>query len=875
MDVGKGLLIWNAIAAGDFNKDNRLDFAASVAMQNQIVIFFGNGNGTFGNEKSYQLKSCADVRSIVVDDFNSDTHLDLAFCCPNTNNVGVLFGNSNGEFWSQTTYPTMENSYASSLIVGDFNGDYKLDMVIAVPFRNILGVLMSYYRADFAIEKKYTISFSPQPYAVAVADFNNDTISDLVVVNSGTKNIGIQLGSGNGSFGSEITYPINPNSFPQYVNVGDLNRDHQMDIVIVDSKDDSIHIFLGDGTGTFGSMLTYSMGFQSSPTSVAIANLNNDQWFDLIVTNQGTDSLGIVYGYQYSTFGLHQIYLNSNGSYPRSVSVADIDNDNRLDIVVGNYFAGTIGIFFGDGNGSFSIEKTYFIGSNCHPRSMAVADMNKDGFLDIITGNVGTESISILLGDANQTFATKIIHSIEPNSTPSAIIVNDINNDDRLDVVMADDTRNNIGVFLGLGNGSLSFVATYSTGIGSQPNSIVVGDLNNDRYSDIVVANIGTGVVGIFQGYGNGSFTSQTIYLLRKSSRPSSVALYDFNDDHQLDIAVADSLFSYIQIFMGFGNGSFLKSKQYFTDSTFFPFYLIVNDFNDDHQLDIAVLGAEINAFIILFGTEGEDFLVGKKHDTSNTYSFKTMAAGDLNNDSRLDLVVANMDNGIIDVFLQNGNEPFASPATIVMGVGSKPHSIAVDDFDHDHRSDIVVTNYGSDNIAIILSSELDASTHSIRYSTGIGSRPSGVVIGHFDDDNHLDIAVIKSATDAIILFQGYGNGSFLALRSYSIGSGSAPHSIAVADLNNDHRMDLVIANAGTNNILILFGFGNGTFGNETRHSMGYNSRPYSVAVGDFDRDGWMDMAVANFGADYVEILLQPCLIVSSAHEESATRKAF
>jgi FG-GAP-like repeat len=80
-----------------------------------------------------------------------------------------------------------------------------------------------------------------------------------------------------------------------------------------------------------------------------------------------------------------------------------------------------------------------------------------------------------------------------------------------------------------------------------------------------------------------------------------------------------------------------------------------------------------------------------------------------------------------------------------------------------------------------------------------------------------------------------------------------------MADFNNDQKMDLVIANAGVNNVLILFGFGNGSFGNETSYSMGYDSRPYSVAVCDFDRDGWMDMAVANFGADYVEILLQPC----------------
>ena len=133
------------------------------------------------------------------------------------------------------------------------------------------------------------------------------------------------------------------------------------------------------------------------------------------------------------------------------------------------------------------------------------------------------------------------------------------------------------------------------------------------------------------------------------------------------------------------------------------------------------------------------------------------------------------------------------------------------------------------------------------------------LAVGDFNNDSELDVVVVNSGTNSTTIFQGFGNRSFEAIASYSTGTDSNPRSIAVIDFDNDHRLDLVIANAGANEVLILFGFGNGSFGNARSYSMGYDSRPYSVAVGDFDRDGWMDIAVANFGADYVEILLQPC----------------
>ena len=638
-----------------------------------------------------------------------------------------------------------------------------------------------------------------------------------------------------------------------------MNRDDHLDIVIVNSKSDRILIFLGNGNGTFERTLTYPLDLQSSPVCVAITDLNNDQWVDLVVANQGTNKLGIFYGYNYTAFFLHQTHSTGDESFPMVVSVADMNNDNHLDIVVANYYSSNIGIFFGYGNGSFMAQRIYLTGNNSRPSAMAVADLNKDGCSDIIISNWGADSLNILLGDGDGNFEITLDYPIWAGSHLSAMVVGDINNDNQLDVIATDGENSYVCVFLGFGNGTLSLITIYSTGLKSKPNSVVLGDLNNDSYLDIVVAHQDADSVGVFQGYGNGSFAPQTVYFLKKGSHPYSVALGDFNHDDQLDIAVTNYNLDNVDIFFGFGNGSFSNSTAYSTGFGCNPFYVIADDFNHDDLADLAVICSGDSTFMILFGTKDGYFLLGKKYLTSTSSFYKAMVYGDFNNDSRPDLVVTNMLDGNIDIYLGSGAEPFAKPLTKSTGFNSKPRFVAVGDFDHDNRSDIVVANFGTDTIAIVLASKMNENSNPMTYSTGMGSHPYALVVGDFDDDNQLDIAVINSGVNTVTIFQGYNNGLFRTIGSYSTGFNSIPHSIAFSDFNNDKSLDIVIANAGANNVLILFGLGNGTFGDEKSYAMRYNARPYSVTTGDFDNDGWIDLAVANFEAGYVEILLQTC----------------
>jgi hypothetical protein len=205
------------------------------------------------------------------------------------------------------------------------------------------------------------------------------------------------------------------------------------------------------------------------------------------------------------------------------------------------------------------------------------------------------------------------------------------------------------------------------------------------------------------------------------------------------------------------------------------------------------------------------------------------------------------------------GSEPFASSSLFSTGNQSQPKSVAVGDFNNDDHLDIAVANSAANNIGILLGYGNGDFAPQLTYSTGTDSVPSSIAIGDFNDDHHLDIAVVNTASDNIGILLGYGDGRFVNVAIYSTGISSVPVAIAVDDLNKDNHLDLVVANWGSNDVFVFLGKGNGSFLVPKAYSVGYDARPQSIAIGDLNNDDMLDIVVANYGTDYVEILLQTC----------------
>ena len=196
-----------------------------------------------------------------------------------------------------------------------------------------------------------------------------------------------------------------------------------------------------------------------------------------------------------------------------------MNNDGFLDVAVANYGTNNVGILLGYGDGTFAGHKTYSTGDGSGPLAIVMYDLNNDSSLDISVLNLGTNSIDVLLGYGDGTFSN-IICAPGKNSHPSSVVVGDLNNDDQLDIVVANFDTDNIGVLLGVVGGTFTNQATYSTGSGSAPFYVAIGDLNKDGRLDIAVANNHGDSVGILLGHGNGTFGDQTTYSTGSGSTP-------------------------------------------------------------------------------------------------------------------------------------------------------------------------------------------------------------------------------------------------------------------------------------------------------------------------------------------------------------------
>ena len=179
-----------------------------------------------------------------------------------------------------------------------------------------------------------------------------------------------------------------------------------------------------------------------------------------------------------------------------------------MPILLGDYYAG------------FRRQTTYSTGSSSHPYSIAIGHFNNDTHMDIVVANSGNENLGILFGLGNGSFAAEIIYPIGIDSSPENVIVDDFNKDNQSDVAVTNPTQDSIIVFLGNGNGNFSTKLTYSTGSGSNPSTFAIGNFNNDEYLDLVVANKGTDTIGIFFGFDYTFFTKQKPYESGDSTGP-------------------------------------------------------------------------------------------------------------------------------------------------------------------------------------------------------------------------------------------------------------------------------------------------------------------------------------------------------------------
>jgi hypothetical protein len=335
-------------------------------------------------------------------------------------------------------------------------------------------------------------------------------------------------------------------------------------------------------------------------------------------------------------------------SAPSSVVTADFNGDGKLDLAVTNVDSNDVSVFLGNGDGTFQPAVQYPVGQQ--PTSIAVGDFNGDGKLDLVVVDSADATVTILLGEGDGTFQT-LPEVPAFGASPAGLAVGDFNGDGKLDLAV---TNENSGANLGsgtvsilLGNGDGTFQLALNFSAGSNPGPIAVGDLNGDGKLDLVVANNDAGTtavnntINVLLGNGDGSFQPAQSFTV--GTNPTAVALADFNGDGKLDAAVSNHDANNLSILLGKGDGTFQPAMNFAAGSG--PQSLVVADLNGDGKLDLAVADGGDNTVSLLLGNGDGSFQAAVPYGSNDP--FLSAAAGDFNRDGRLDLAAVELDGGI------------------------------------------------------------------------------------------------------------------------------------------------------------------------------------------------------------------------------------
>lgn len=336
--------------------------------------------------------------------------------------------------------------------------------------------------------------------SIVIADVNHDGKPDLVLADR--MEVGIMLGNGDGTFQHETVYDSGGNWAA--VAVGDLNGDGKLDIAVANSdpSSDLLGVLLGNGDGTFQPVQIYHSG-SPSPQWIALADVNGDGKLDVIVNNSTcadscTNSVvSVLLGNGNGTLRAAKTF---NSGMALGFVVADVNGDGKADLVAVENNA--IGVMLGKGDGTFGAIAYYTSGNN-NISSIAAADVNGDHKTDILVTFGCTQFVQCLpgqaavyLGNGDGTFQPFVAYATGAKNALS-IAAADVNHDGKVDLVVSNGcalkSRNCTGlgfvsILFGKGDGTFKPPQVLGTG-GTNPLSVIIGDVNEDKKPDIVVLN--------------------------------------------------------------------------------------------------------------------------------------------------------------------------------------------------------------------------------------------------------------------------------------------------------------------------------------------------------------------------------------------------
>ncbi|MFC1706705.1 FG-GAP-like repeat-containing protein [Planctomycetota bacterium] len=641
------------ITAGDVDRDGATDLAVAHGSETDVWLLFGDGAGSIAT--STQVAIGTNTLAVALGDFNRDGRQDLVVIQAGSPVVSVWVQESNGTFTATSTTTVGSNPVA--LAVGHLDHDGLLDVAVLCQGPSELHLLFGDGTGDF--QSTATESVGSLSRDVVLGDLKSDGHSDLAAANQSDNNVTVLLGDGQGVF-VDGTEPVSDG--PRALALGDFNLDGALDMVVARFAANKLSVLQGDGLGSF-SLVTGDLVTQIGPVSLYVGDFNRDGKPDVACACENDGQ----------TPGELTVHLNTTpvvpagkltgltpsatAGAPSSVAIADINMDGKPDLVFGSYSTSTLSLLYQDSVSPFSFDSPVTVSAGTSPAAVAVADVNGDGFTDLVAGNEdGTGELAVLLHDSGSLGSFLASATVSVGAIPSALALGDLNADGALDVAAVSTESSNVSVLFQSpqNRGQLALDTSYA--VDSEPRAIAAADLNRDGRLDLVTGSLSTGRVSVLLQRSDllGAFVAAVHYDAGTST--FAVAAGDIDRDGKVDLVAGTENAG--------GDGTVVLLLQNLAaPGSFLPGVVLhampaavegvaVRDFDRDGVLDIAAVDALGNVDVLVLDVSTGVSILKVSTATAGSTP-RGIAAFDLNDDGRIDLVVPNQGDTNVSI-IQN-----------------------------------------------------------------------------------------------------------------------------------------------------------------------------------------------------------------------------
>jgi FG-GAP-like repeat len=346
----------------------------------------------------------------------------------------------------------------------------------------------------------FPLNIGSRPNDIVVGDWNKDGKLDIATCTD-ANNVIILLGNGRNGFTPAPGSPINVAA--HIIAAGDVNNDRNIDLALTYHDSFGVVVLLGTGDGRFaaapGSPFIAYQGTKPHNHGLALNDLNSDGNLDITTSNQDDNSVSVLLGNGRGSFAPASASPFAVGRAPYPHAIGDVNNDGNLDIVTPNVGSNNVTVLLGNGKGSFTAAAGSPYAVESRPYYVAIGDMSGDGKPDIITTHDDINLMSTLLGDGRGGFNLAPNSPFDLGRRAFKLLAFDVNRDARADLIIGTEASDSVTVLLSNASGGYTPAAGSPYTAGRNPRA-AIGDANNDGKPDIITANNGSGDITVLSG---------------------------------------------------------------------------------------------------------------------------------------------------------------------------------------------------------------------------------------------------------------------------------------------------------------------------------------------------------------------------------------